>query len=46
MDALLYKIKNDPYSYVSHMINYVILPDMDNDMDFAMLEGFQVMKIS
>jgi hypothetical protein len=27
-------------TYVSHMINYVILPDMDNDIDFAMLEGF------
>jgi hypothetical protein len=24
---------------VSHLINSVILPDMDNDMDFATLEG-------
>jgi hypothetical protein len=24
---------------VSHLINYVILPNMDNDMDFAILEG-------
>ena len=57
MDALLYKIQNDPYyRYVrfdydtveelpenaidiSHMLNYVMLPDIDNETKFAMFEG-------
>ena len=57
MDALLYKIQNDPYycdvevdfgameellenaTDISQMINFVILLDMDNDMDFEMLKG-------
>ena len=57
MDALLYKIQNDPYyrdvrvDYdvveelsenaidISHMLNYVTLPDIDDDTEFAMLEG-------
>ena len=57
MDALLYKIHNDPYyRYVrvdsdtieelpenaidiSHMLNSVTLPDIDEDTEFAMLGG-------
>ena len=57
MDALLYKIHNDPYyrdvrvdydaieelpenaTYISHMLNSVTLPDIDEDTKFAMLEG-------
>ena len=57
MDALLYKIHNDPYyqdvqvdynvvealpeneTDVSHMINYVTIPEIDDDIEFAMLEG-------
>ena len=57
MDALLYKIHNDPYyqdvqvdsdvvvelpenaTDISHMLNSVTLPDIDEDTEFAMLEG-------
>lgn len=57
LDALIYKIQNDPYykgveidmhvvdelpektTNVSHMINSVILPDMDNEIDITLLEG-------
>ena len=57
MDALLYKIQNDPYyrdvqvDYnvveelpeiaidVSHLINYITLPEIDDETDFAMLQG-------
>ena len=57
MDALLYKIQNDPYyqdvrvdsdageelpknaTDISHMLNSVPLPDIDEDTEFAMLEG-------
>ena len=57
MDALLYKIHNDPYyrdvrvdsdaveelpeneTYISHMLNFVTLPDINEDIEFAMLEG-------
>ena len=57
MDALVYKIHNDPYYRdvqvdsnaveelpenaidISHMLNYVTLPDIDEDTEFAMLEG-------
>ena len=57
MDALLYKIQNDPYyqdvrvdydaveklpenaTYISHMLNSVTLPDIDDETEFAMLEG-------
>ena len=57
MDALLYKIQNDPYyqdvrvdydtveelpenaTDISHMLNSVTLPDIDNETKFAMLEG-------
>ena len=56
MDALLYKIHNDPYYRdaqvdfdaveelpenardISHMLNSVILPNIDDDTEFAMLE--------
>jgi len=57
MDALLYKIQNDPYyqdvrvdydaveklpenaTDISHMLNSVTLPDIDDETEFAMLEG-------
>ena len=26
-------------TYISHMLNYVTLPDIDDDTEFAMLEG-------
>ena len=57
MDALLYKIQNDPYYQdvrvdydaleelpenaidISHMLNSVMLPDIDNETKFAMFEG-------
>ena len=56
MDALLYKIHNDPYyqdvrvdsdaveelpknaTDISHMLNFVTLPNIDEDTEFAMLE--------
>jgi hypothetical protein len=57
LDALLYKVQNDPYycdvqvdynaldelleiaTNVSNMINYVTLPEIYNDTEFAVLEG-------
>ena len=57
MDALLYKIHNDPYyryvwvdsdaieelpeneTDISHMLNSVTLPNIDDETEFAMLEG-------
>lgn len=57
MDALLYKIQNDPYycdvqvdynaldelpeiaTNVSNMSNFITLPEIDNDIEFAVLEG-------
>ena len=57
MDALLYKIHNDPYyqdvwvdsdtveelpvntTDISYMLNSVSLPNIDDEIEFAMLEG-------